>query len=83
MLKLGLIRRSCSGVYHLLPLALRSLEKLVALIDREMKAIGATKMAMPILTPGELWKKTGIERGVCSLLVKQSFVATSDRRLLS
>ena len=59
MLKLGLVRRSCAGVYHLLPMALRSLEKLVALIDSEMKAIGAAKMAMPILTPSSLWKKTG------------------------
>ena len=59
MLKLGLVRQSCPGVYHLLPLALRSLEKLVALIDNEMKAIGAAKMAMPILTPATLWKKTG------------------------
>ena len=59
MLKLGLIRRSCAGVYHLLPMALRSLEKLVGLIDSEMKAIGAAKMAMPVLTPALLWKKTG------------------------
>ena len=59
MLKLGLVRQSCPGVYHLLPLALKSLEKLVALIDTEMKAVGAAKMAMPILTPATLWKKTG------------------------
>ena len=60
MVKLGLVRQSCRGVYHLLPLGLRSLEKLVALIDSEMKAIGAAKMAMPILTPAALWKTTGI-----------------------
>ena len=65
MLKLGLVRQSCPGVYHLLPLALRSLEKLVALIDSEMKAIGAAKMAMPILTPAVLWKKTGPYTCMC------------------
>ena len=59
MLKLGLIRRSTAGIYHLLPMAFRSLEKLEALIDNEMKAIGAAKMAMPVLTPAVLWKKTG------------------------
>ena len=48
MLNLGLLRRSSAGVYHLLPLALRSLEKLVGLIDGKMEVIGA---AMPILTP--------------------------------
>ena len=54
MLNLGVVRRSCPGVYHLLPLGLRSLEKLVALIDSEMKTIGGAKMAMPILTPAVL-----------------------------
>ena len=68
MLKLGLVRRSCAGVYHLLPLALRSLEKLVALVDNEMRAIGAAKMAMPVLTPSALWKKTGESFFVCSFL---------------
>ena len=65
MLKLGLVRQSCPGVYHLLPLGLRSLEKLVALIDGEMKAIGAAKMAMPILTPATLWRKTGVHLKIC------------------
>ena len=37
----------------------------MALIDSEMKAIGAAKMAMPVLTPATLWKKTG----TCVVLV--------------
>ena len=60
MLKHGLIRQASSGVYHFLPLGLRALEKLMALVDEEMSAIGARKMAMPILTPASLWKQTGV-----------------------
>ena len=59
MLQAGLIRQLASGLYHFLPLGLRALEKLVALIDSEMQAIGGAKMAMPILTPAALWKASG------------------------
>ena len=59
MLQAGVIRQLASGLYHFLPLGLRALEKLVALIDSEMKAISGAKMAMPILTPAALWKTSG------------------------
>ena len=61
MLQAGVIRQLASGLYHFLPLGLRALEKLVALIDSEMQAIGGAKMAMPILTPAALWKTSGYE----------------------
>jgi len=59
MLDTGIIRQLASGLYHFLPLGLRALEKLVALIDSEMQAIGGVKMAMPILTPSKVWKASG------------------------
>lgn len=59
MLEQGLIRQASSGVYHFLPMGLRALEKLTALVDEEMGSIGAAKMAMPILTSASLWKETG------------------------
>lgn len=59
MLRMGLMRQSSSGVYQLLPLGLRALEKLVALIDKHMGTIGAVKMAMPMILPSSLWKKSG------------------------
>ncbi|XP_006824315.1 putative proline--tRNA ligase, mitochondrial [Saccoglossus kowalevskii] len=58
MMEHGLIRQSSPGVYHLLPLALRSLEKLIRLIDEEMHSIGGTKISMPCMTTSELWKAT-------------------------
>lgn len=62
MLRLGLIRQSCSGVYHMLPMGLRALEKLITLVEKNMRAIGAVKMAMPMITPSSLWKKSGMGR---------------------
>ena len=60
MLTMGLIRQSSSGVYNLLPMAFRALEKLIALIDKHMHAIGAAKMAMPMMIPSTLWKQSGM-----------------------
>lgn len=59
MLEMGLIRSGSNGMYHLLPLLQKSLEKCVGLVDNCMEEIGAQKLTMPILTPGELWKKSG------------------------
>eukprot|EP01137_Pigoraptor_chileana_P021932 Opistho-2@86259 len=59
MLKAGLIRSSASGIYSLLPLGLRSLEKIEKIIDEEMGAIGGMKVALPLLAPASLWKTVG------------------------
>lgn len=59
MLDMGIIRHANPGCYHLLPLGLRSVEKLTKIIDEEMQSIGAQKLALPYLTSSELWKKTG------------------------
>lgn len=59
MLRMGVIRQACSGMYHYLPVGFRALEKLIALIDESMRAIGAVKLALPIVTPSDLWKRSG------------------------
>ncbi|XP_072019571.1 probable proline--tRNA ligase, mitochondrial [Amphiura filiformis] len=59
MLNAGLIQSAGPGTFHFLPLALRSLEKLIKLIDSTMGEIGAQKIAMPCLTKAELWKTSG------------------------
>lgn len=60
MLELGLIRQTANGLYHLLPLAQRSLDKLISIINKNMQDIGAQKISMPVLIPSELWEKTGL-----------------------
>ncbi|XP_016135705.1 probable proline--tRNA ligase, mitochondrial isoform X2 [Sinocyclocheilus grahami] len=59
MLHTGLIHPSNPGCFYYLPVALRSMEKLVRLIDEEMHAIGGQKIDMPALCSAELWKKSG------------------------
>lgn len=59
MLEMGLIKSGSNGMFHLLPLLQKSLEKCIGLVDDCMEEIGAQKMTMPILTASELWKKSG------------------------
>nr|XP_055069613.1 probable proline--tRNA ligase, mitochondrial [Misgurnus anguillicaudatus] len=59
MLQTGLVHPSNPGCFYYLPVALRSMEKLVRLIDEEMHAIGGQKIDMPALCSAELWKTSG------------------------
>ncbi|CAG8492234.1 116_t:CDS:2 [Ambispora leptoticha] len=59
MIRAGLIRQSSSGIYSLLPFALRALEKLEKIIEYEMVNIGAQKLSLPNLLSAEPWKQTG------------------------
>ncbi|HEX6491413.1 MAG TPA: proline--tRNA ligase [Gaiellaceae bacterium] len=55
----GFIRQLSAGVWTYLPLGWRVHQRVVQIIREEMDAIGAQEMLGPILTPAELWKKTG------------------------
>lgn len=59
LLKHGLIQISSSGIYHILPPLVKALDKLIKIIDEEMKNIGGEKLMLPCLTPGRLWKLSG------------------------
>lgn len=59
MLETGLIRPASNGMYTILPLLQRSIEKLTTLLDRTMRDVGAQKITLPTLTTTELWKKSG------------------------
>lgn len=59
MLELGLIKSASTGSYHLLPLAMRALNKLTKIVDYEMNRIGGQKVLFPSLTNAKLWKATG------------------------
>jgi len=43
----------------MLPIGLRTLEKIEKIIDEEMRAIGGQKLALPLVLASEYWKKTG------------------------
>ncbi|KAM7409741.1 hypothetical protein PAMA_001300 [Pampus argenteus] len=56
MLQAGLIHPSNPGCYYYLPATVRSMEKLVRVIDQEMQGIGGQKLDMPSLCSADLWK---------------------------
>lgn len=58
MIKYGIIKPVNVGMYALLPLGMRVLNKLINLVDKEMTNLGAEKILLPALTSTSLWKKT-------------------------
>jgi prolyl-tRNA synthetase len=59
MLRAGLIRRLAAGIYSWLPLGLKVLQKVEAVIREEMNRAGAVELVMPVVQPAELWQESG------------------------
>jgi prolyl-tRNA synthetase len=59
MLRAGLIKRLGSGLYSWMPLGLRVLRKVEAIVRDEMNKAGALELLMPAVQPKELWDETG------------------------
>jgi prolyl-tRNA synthetase len=59
MLRAGMMRQTGPGLFVLLPLGLRTFNKLKSMIHTEMAAIGADEFAFPCLTKRELWDQSG------------------------
>ena len=59
LLRAGMIRRVGAGLYTLMPVGWRVYRRVEQIIREEMNAIGGQEMLMPLLTPAELWQKTG------------------------
>lgn len=59
MLRAGLIKRLGSGLYTWMPLGLRVLRKVEAIVRDEMNRAGAIELLMPAVQPAELWQETG------------------------
>ncbi|MHB1677317.1 MAG: proline--tRNA ligase [Sulfuriferula sp.] len=59
MLRAGFIKRLGSGLYTWMPLGLRVLRKVEAIVREEMNRAGALELLMPAIQPAELWQETG------------------------
>jgi len=59
MLRAGIIRRLGSGLYSWMPLGLRVLRRVEAIVREEMNRAGALEVQMPCVIPAELWLETG------------------------
>jgi prolyl-tRNA synthetase len=55
MLRAGLIRRLAGGIYTWMPLGLRVVRKVEAIVRDEMNRAGAIGLSMPLVQPAELW----------------------------
>ena len=59
MLRAGLIRKIAAGLYTWMPLGLRVLRKVEAVVREEMNGIGCLEILMPAVQPAELWQESG------------------------
>ena len=59
LLRAGYIDQLAAGIFSLLPLGYRSIQKISAIVREEMDALGAQEILMPVVNPGDLWKETG------------------------
>ncbi len=59
MLRAGYARQLAAGLYIYLPLGWRIINKINAILKKEMDSIGAQEISMPILHPAEVWQQTG------------------------
>ncbi|WP_049276752.1 proline--tRNA ligase, partial [Pseudomonas putida] len=59
MLRAGMIRKLASGLYTWLPMGLRVMRKVEAVVREEMNAAGALEVLMPSIQPAELWQESG------------------------
>ncbi|MDX1347023.1 MAG: proline--tRNA ligase [Thiomicrorhabdus chilensis] len=59
MIRAGIIRSLAGGLYNWLPLGVRVLRKVEAIIREEMNRSGAQELLMPVVQPLELWEESG------------------------
>ena len=59
MMRAGFIKRLSAGIYSYMPLGLRVIRKVEAIIRDEMNRAGAVELLMPVVQPAELWQETG------------------------
>src|ERR1700744_4266201 len=59
MLRAGMIRQEAAGIYAWLPLGLRVLRKIEAIVRDELNRAGAVELLMPTLQLADLWRESG------------------------
>ncbi|MCB2004848.1 MAG: proline--tRNA ligase [Burkholderiaceae bacterium] len=59
MMRAGLIKKLGAGIYSYMPMGLRVIRKVEAIVREEMNRAGAVELTMPVVQPAELWQETG------------------------
>ncbi|MBX9936841.1 MAG: proline--tRNA ligase [Burkholderiaceae bacterium] len=59
MTRAGMIKKLGAGIYNYMPMGLRVVRKVEAIVREEMNRAGAVELTMPVVQPAELWQETG------------------------
>ena len=59
MTRAGMIKKLGAGIYNYMPMGLRVIRKVEAIVREEMNRAGAIELTMPVVQPAELWQETG------------------------
>jgi len=59
MMRAGMIKKLGAGIYTYMPMGLRVIRKVEAIVREEMNRAGAVELTMPVIQPAELWQETG------------------------
>ena len=59
MMRAGMIKKLGAGIYTYMPMGLRVIRKVEAIVREEMNRAKAVEMTMPVVQPAELWQETG------------------------
>jgi prolyl-tRNA synthetase len=59
MMRAGMIKKLGAGIYNYMPMGLRVIRKVEAIVREEMNRAGAIETTMPVVQPAELWQETG------------------------
>jgi prolyl-tRNA synthetase len=59
MTRAGMIKKLGAGIYNYMPMGLRVIRKVEAIVREEMNRAGAVELSMPVVQPAELWQETG------------------------
>ncbi len=59
MMRAGMIKKLGAGIYTYMPMGLRVIRKVEAIVREEMNRAGAVELSMPVVQPGEFWQETG------------------------
>ena len=59
MMRAGMIKKLSAGIYTYMPMGLRVIRKVEAIVREEMNRAGAIELTMPVVQPAELWQETG------------------------
>ena len=59
MMRAGMIKKLGAGIYTYMPMGLRVIRKVEAIVREEMNRAGSVELTMPVIQPAELWQETG------------------------